>query len=266
MGISNHLQEVDRGFVKATAIPALADKPVVIGESDPEGCAACPGPENAYRNGTMYSSYTAASFARIWDLAVRRKARLEGVLSWSFEFEDQPWFAGYRQLASNGVALPVLNVFRLFAQLGPERLRATSDAQVPLDRIVAEGVRGPADIGTIATRGADGRIAILVWHYHDDDVTGAPAAIRLTLSGLRGTRPAGATIWRVDETNGNAFSAWKRMGAPLNPDSTQYAALETAATMQAQPLAITAGQGRGNVTAAFDLPRQGVALVVLPGR
>ncbi|HJO66605.1 MAG TPA: beta-xylosidase, partial [Sphingomonas sanguinis] len=100
MGIATQLKEVDRGFVKATALPALATKPVVIGESDPEGCAACPGPENAYRNGTMYSSYTAASFARIWELAERRHVNLEGVLSWSFEFENQPWFAGYRQLAS----------------------------------------------------------------------------------------------------------------------------------------------------------------------
>ena len=36
----------------------------MIGESDPEGCAACREPRDAYRNGTMYSSYTAASFPR----------------------------------------------------------------------------------------------------------------------------------------------------------------------------------------------------------
>ena len=29
-----------------------------------EGCAACQGPQLGYRNGTMYSSYTAAVFAR----------------------------------------------------------------------------------------------------------------------------------------------------------------------------------------------------------
>jgi xylan 1,4-beta-xylosidase len=265
MGLSNHLREVDRGFVKVTSVPALATRPVVIGESDPEGCAACPGPENAYRNGTMYSSYTAASFARIWELAARRRVNLEGVLSWSFEFEDQPWFAGYRQLASNGVALPVLNVFRMFAQLGPDRLHATSDAQVPLDRVVADGVRGAADIGTLATRTADGRTAVLVWHYHDDDVTGASAAIRLTVSGLRDKAPGQATIRRVDDANGNAFSAWKRMGAPLNPDATQYAALEAASAMQARPLALKA-DGRSGATVTFDLPRQGVALVVLEGR
>ena len=76
----------------------------------------------------------------------KHHVNLEGVLSWAFEFEDQPWFAGYRQLSTNGVDLPVLNVFRMFAKLGPERIAATSDAQIALDRIVANGVRGETDV------------------------------------------------------------------------------------------------------------------------
>ncbi|KHL24957.1 beta-xylosidase [Croceibacterium mercuriale] len=265
MGINTHLREVDRGFVKTTSIPALADKPVIIGESDPEGCAACPGPQNAYRNGTMYSSYTAASFARIWDLARRRNVNLEGVLSWSFEFEDQPWFAGYRQLSTNGVDLPVLNVFRLFAQLGTERLAATSDAQVPLDTIIADGVRGQADVGTIATRTADGKLAMLVWHYHDDDVPGPHARVSVTFDGLTGPAPTSAALWRVDGDNANAFTAWQKMGSPQAPDSEQYAQMEQASVMQPGTLAVVPGAG-GTATATLDLPRQGVALVVLDAR
>lgn len=71
MGISTQLQEVDRGFGLVASFPELKDTPIVIGESDPEGCAACQGDDFAYRNGTMYSSYTAASFARKHDLADR---------------------------------------------------------------------------------------------------------------------------------------------------------------------------------------------------
>lgn len=62
----------------------------------------------------MYSSYTAASYARIYDIAENTGVNIEGAVSWSFEFEDQPWFAGFRDLATNGVDKPVLNVFRLF--------------------------------------------------------------------------------------------------------------------------------------------------------
>lgn len=209
----------------------------------------------------MYSSYTAASFARIWELAERRRVNLEGVLSWSFEFEDQPWFAGYRQLATNGIDLPVLNVFRLFAQLGPQRLHAVSSAQVPLDRIVAEGVRGETDVGTLATRTANGDVAVLVWNYHDDDLPGSVASIRLTVKGSKRSAGRNATVWRVDESHGNAFSAWKRMGTPQSPNSSQYAQLEQASQMVPETVPIKAGRG-GASELELSVPRQGVALVV----
>ncbi len=260
MGIATHLQETTKGFAKIAAVPELASKPIVIGESDPEGCAACPGPANAYRNGTMYSSYTAASFARIWELAKKQKVNLEGVLSWSFTFEDQPWFAGYRQLATNGVDLPVMNIFRLFAKMGTDEVQATSSAQVPLERIVADGVGKAADVGVLATRAAGDKIEILAWNYHDDDVAGPDAAVKLTLSGLGAGAQRRVTLWRVDPTNANAFAAWKAMGSPQSPDATQYAALEKASTLLPSPpqtIAVKGGRGLLNL----NIPRQGVVLI-----
>ena len=77
MGIANQLATIDQGFSKIAAVPELKGKPIVIGESDPEGCAACQGPSLGYRNGTMYSSYTAAVFARKHELAALRGVNLE---------------------------------------------------------------------------------------------------------------------------------------------------------------------------------------------
>jgi len=263
MGIATHLMAADGGFTKVLSVPSLAAKPVVIGESDPEGCAACPGPENAYRNGTMYSSYTAASFARIWELAAKRKVNLAGIVSWSFEFEGQPWFAGYRQLATNGVDLPVLNVFRLFAKLGETRLASTSSAQIPLESVMADGVRGTPDVGTLATRTADGKVAVLVWHYHDDDLAGPDAQIHVSLTGLR-RAPTAATVWRVDPTHANAFASWQKMASPPTPNATQYAALEAASRMHPETVSIARGKA-GAATLDLRLARQGVALVLLDG-
>jgi xylan 1,4-beta-xylosidase len=262
MGIATHLKEVDNGFTKVLALPALAGKPVVIGESDPEGCAACPGPQNAYRNGTLYSSYTAASFARIWELAANRGVNLEGVLSWSFEFENQPWFAGYRQLATNGVDLPVLNVFRLFAKLGSERITSHSSAQVPLDVVMKDGVGGEGDVGVLATRDGRGRIAVLLWNYHDDDVPGPDAAVHVDIRAWKPKAGATATVWRVDKTHANAYSAWQAMGAPLAPDAAQYRELERASELRAEAVPVGAGRHRD---AGIDVPvpRQGVVLLVL---
>jgi xylan 1,4-beta-xylosidase len=181
MGIANQLETADEAFARVAIDPDLARKPIVIGENDPEGCAACPGPQNAYRNDTVYSSYTAASYARLWELARKRHVNLEGALTWAFTFVGQPWFAGYRQLSTNGVDLPVLNVFRLFSRLGTEQLAATSSDEVPLDRILSDGVRDRPDVGVLATRSHTGPVA---WRGRDVAAPPAPARCGVGRSGV----------------------------------------------------------------------------------
>src|SRR4029079_8904918 len=110
------------------------------------------GPALAYRNGTMYSSYTAAVFARKHDLAAQHAVDLESALTWAFEFEDQPYFAGFRSLASNGIDKPVLNVFRMFAHMNGQRLAVESDSAIPLDEITGSGVRNHSDVSALASR------------------------------------------------------------------------------------------------------------------
>ena len=59
MGSEFQLRDIHRGFEIVASFPELRRLPIIIGESDPEGCAACAArfhPQNAYRNGTMYSS------------------------------------------------------------------------------------------------------------------------------------------------------------------------------------------------------------------
>ena len=262
MGIAAQLKTADSGFMKIAAVPELKAKPIVIGENDPEGCAACPGAQNAYRNGTLYASYTAATYPRLWSLAQKRGVNLDGALTWAFEFEDQPWFAGYRQLSTNGIDLPVLNVFRLFAKLGPDEVAATSDAEVPLDSIEANGVAGAPDVGVLATRTPDHKLAIFVWHYHDDDVSGPVAHVKLHISGLTaGTLKV--TQWRVDGNNGNAFTAWQKMGSPQSPDEKQYQSLEAMSAMQPQTWPAPVATTGGGAELDFSLPRQGVSLLIV---
>ena len=263
MGIAEHLATIDQGFATIASFPKLKRTPIVIGESDPEGCAACQGPQLAYRNGTMYSSYTAASFARKHELAERHGVRLEGALTWAFEFEDQPYFAGFRALSSNGLALPVLNVFRMFSKMGGQRVAAESSARVPLERILAEGVRGAADVAALASREAN-RLAVLVWHYHDDDVPGPAAAVELSLSGPPDVvGSAKVAHYRIDEHHSNAYAAWKRMGSPIAPDRDQYRELEKTSALALLDSPAPARVERGAATPHFTLPRQGVSLLTI---
>jgi xylan 1,4-beta-xylosidase len=263
MGIANQLRVIEDGFRLVASYPELRDKPIVIGESDPEGCAACQGPALAYRNGTMYSSYTAAVFARKHDLAERHGVHLEGALTWAFEFEDQPYFAGFRSLASNGIDKPVLNVFRMWSRMKGRRLAAESDAAVGLDEMLKAGVRDRPDVSALASGDANG-LHVLVWHYHDDDVPGPPAAVTVSLKGLPFARgEARLHHFRIDEEHSNGFSAWKRMGSPQNPTPEQYARLEAAGQLAALGPAETLRVENRGALVRFLLPRQGVSLLAL---
>jgi xylan 1,4-beta-xylosidase len=264
MGLANQLRTIETAFERFSRYPELRDKPVIIGESDPEGCAACTGKEYDYRNGSLYASYTAASFPRKLELAERHGIRLEGAVTWAFTFADQPYFAGFRQVASNGLPLAVFNVFRMFAKLGSERLPATSSAALPLAQIIEHGVRGAADVGVLASRSNE-QLTVLVWHYHDDDEPGPDAVVQLVLDGLSASSSsARLTHYRVDETHGNAYTTWRQLGSPADPTPQQYATLEASsalATLEGAPPTVALDAGTARVE--FALPRHAVSLLVL---
>jgi xylan 1,4-beta-xylosidase len=224
MGVSNHLKAIANGLAIVASYPKFKDIPIIIGESDPEGCAACPArayPHNAYRNGTMYSSYTAEQIARTYELARLHNLNLLGSVTWAFEFEDQPYFDGFRDLATNGIAKPVLNVFRMLGRMGGDFLSVESAGALPLETVRDNGLRGQPDVNAIATR-KERTLSVLVWHYHDDDVPAAAAEVELVVDHVP-DGPVTVEHFRVDADHSNAYEAWKRMGAPQKPTADQYA-------------------------------------------
>jgi xylan 1,4-beta-xylosidase len=238
---------------------------LLLTEFDPEGCAACgmtTNPENAYRNGTLYSSYTASSFARLFDLAERYRVNLLGVTSWSFEFEGQPWFNGFRDLATNGVDKPVLNVFRMYGMMKGDRLKVVNKKEVSLDSMLRHSVRGKnPDVHALAT--ADkGSASIMVWNYHDADIRRVDAALRIVVKGI----PAEKILmshYRIDSAHSNSYVVWKKMGSPQKVSDEQFRQLEKAGQLALlrSPQWITTPKGEG--VFEFSLPSQGISLLRL---
>jgi xylan 1,4-beta-xylosidase len=265
-GIGAQIRDIDRGFEVVASYPELKGKPIIIGESDPDGCAACPASiyaQNGYRNGTLYASYTAAAFARKYALADRHGVNFEGAVTWAFEFEDQPYFAGFRVLSTNGLALPVMNVFRMFGLMSGKRVAAQSTGEVPLEQIRREGVLGKPDVSAMASL-SDGKLCILSWHHHDDDVPGPEADVELSVSNTAGNgTPVLIEHFRIDQDHSNVFEAWKRMGSPQRPSPPQYAALERASNLALRDSPRWVRAERGQLTIRYRLPRQAVSLHVL---
>jgi len=266
MNMGKQLRDIDKGFEIVASYPTLKNLPIIIGESDPEGCAACSedfNPQNAYRNGTMYSSYTAASYARKSDLAESRGVNLLGAVTWAFEFEDQAWFRGFRDLATNGVDKPVLNVFRMFGMMEGNRVVINQNLGYNFKNIRDSSVRGEKhDINAFAAK-EDRSATVMVWNYHDNnDLTVADAAVAVNMSGL----PNGKVLlrhYRIDRQHSNSYEAWKKMGSPKNPDKEQIGILEKAGQLEllSSPEWILVKNGKINLK--MDLPAQGVSFYQL---
>ena len=268
MNMGAQLNDIDQGFRIVASYPTLKDLPIIIGESDPEGCAACSEadyPHNAYRNGTMYAAYTAASFARKYDLAREHGVNLLGAVTWGFEFEEQAWYAGFRDMATNGVDKPVLNTFRMFGMMAPTRV-AVDQAPLPYDaRGIVEGsVRGAEDdVNALASTG-DRTTTVLVWNYHDDDKLDVPASpVKVDISGLPHDGPLLLTHYRIDQQHSNSYAVYQAMGKPQPPNEEQVAELAAAGQLDlyTSPEWVEVRDGRLRVE--MVLPRQGISLLQL---
>ncbi len=264
MSIKAQLNDVDAGLKLVGEFPELKELPIIIGEFDPEGCAACSSeytPQYNYRNGTMYSSTVANSYARLYELARKYNANLVGAVTWAFEFENQPWFAGFRDLSTNGVAKPVLNVFRMFGQMGGDIVESQSTGMLPVDSIVRNGVRKQPDIGILASRN-DSQAAVMLWNYHDlNDTDVEPAEIQLSIKTGTNVERVLVTHYRIDSEYSNSYTKWQEMGCPQNPDEKQLKELQKAGDLQTFGSPVWKQVSEGMITDSFFLPRQGVSFL-----
>jgi len=265
MGLATQLGNIAAGLAIVREFPELAGVPVILGESDPEGCAACSvatHPENAYRDGPLYGASIVAATARTGELAARAGIAIEGAVTWAFEFEGEPYFAGYRELATNGIAKPVLNAFRMLGKLSGDRIAAESSGGLALDDVLADGVSGRPDIGVAATRSGDA-VGALIWNYHDDDVPSeGTAAVSLEIGGLARNNHR-IRHFRMDGRHSNARAKWLSLGSPQSPSSEAYRQLEAASELEMLEPERIVTPSEGALRLGFSLPRHAVSLILL---
>ncbi|MEO8735274.1 MAG: glycosyl hydrolase family 39, partial [Edaphobacter sp.] len=141
---------------------------------------------------------------------------------------------------------PALNAFAMLHLLGDRRIRLDADS-------------------AIATRRADGSIAVALWNYAPPYGEGAtytppPAAagpsktITLKLEGVAATAPI--QIWRLDADHGNVLKSYDAMGRPAFPTRDQIAKLREAGK-PAPPESSSLKSGSLTIT----IPPQGLVLV-----
>ncbi|MGH9496554.1 MAG: GH39 family glycosyl hydrolase [Candidatus Sulfotelmatobacter sp.] len=266
MGLGHELRDVNEGLKIVASFPQFSRLPVVLSEADPEGCAACSAkdhPQNAYRNDTLYAAYTAVAIRKMLDLNVRSQTNLTGILTWAFEFEDQPYFVGYRALATNGIDKPVMNLFRMLGLMMGERVEVKSSGAMGLDEMLTSGVRAKVDVDGLAARG-DHQIAALVWNYQDDPASAVEKPVELHVSGLpMSAKRILIRHYRIDQSHSDSYTVWKAMGSPQSPNREQYERLKSAGQLQLLASPRWVENNAGAVQLDFTMPGESVSLVEL---
>ena len=144
MGIAKNARRCGTRASRSSSFPKFRNLPIVLSESDPEGCAACSArvyPQNAYRNGTLYPSYTAAMMKNIFELADRQQGQYRRHADLGVRVRRPAYFDGFRTLATNGIDKPVLNVFRMAGLMRGDRGEGGVRGAVATDAILKAGVR-----------------------------------------------------------------------------------------------------------------------------
>ena len=247
------------------------DTPAIVDECDagvPAHYGAYDNPNFAFQNTEYYPVFQAKLFKKILDLNEAEVVTVEQATSWSWYFEGERYFEGTRAfLTAGGVEKPLLNAYRMMARLGTTRLAATSSAASPADLVDAgDGLSMPEEVDVLASRGEDGRVALLVWRHTDDQyrTDDGPTPVRVTVDGLAAGEYA-LTHHRIDATHSNAHTVWRDLGSPQVPDDEQLAAVKARQGLEEFEPSRRIDVD-GPVTLDLELPLPSVSLLVLSAR
>jgi xylan 1,4-beta-xylosidase len=175
---------------------------------------------------------------------------------WAFSdvFEEQgvvrtPFYGGFGLMAADNIPKPTLNIFAALHKLGDRRIAVDSDS-------------------ILATKSADGRLALALWDYAPPTGTGPTYTMPTGPSGpaktfslhLTHIAPnASVEVLRVDDDHGNVLKAFDAMGRPtgsLTP--AQITQLRSAGAMApAEHLHLTQG------ALTLTVPAHGLAVVLI---
>ena len=178
-----------------------------------------------------------------------------------FEESGDPkalFHGGFGLIGLDGLRKPRYWAYYLLHQLGTDRLSVTG-----------AGVGFGGLVKTLATRGSDGSLSILLsnttpQHSYASGSTPLARHITLTISGLTPGTSYRLEHDRIDNDHSNVYGAWQAMDSPKWPNASQMASLHQEDALQSltPPSTVTTNQ-QGEFTLDFDLPMPAVSFIKL---
>ncbi|GHT63535.1 hypothetical protein FACS1894110_01540 [Spirochaetia bacterium] len=242
------------------------DLECVLSEADPDGWAAggCfDNPAFNFRNTEYYASYVASAYKNLYDLAAELKMDIRP-LAWAFMFEGERCFEGTRTFSTQGIDKAVLNVFKLYAKLGAQRVSLVSSRGLdPNSYKDYWGAGEGAEINGWATLTGTKSLETLVYCHEDTWETETSYPIEFAAEKIPFAGPYRITHYRIDKDHSNAYTEWVRQGRPDFPVGGQYDAIKARDGLELTEPVQTVAPVDGKVKLRFQLPVKSVSLIVI---
>ncbi|HWG63556.1 MAG TPA: hypothetical protein VG253_17835 [Streptosporangiaceae bacterium] len=211
-------------------------------------------------------------FAAAFLLSGMRSAlgRVEALSHWvaSDHFEElgmpsELFHGGFGLLSVGNLRKPRFWALALLARLGR---RGSAELGVQVSGDGAQGL-----VEAIATKGGDGRIAVLIWNsaldqsrMHGDPLLAREISLRVA---ARAGSAYTVTHYRIDAAHSNIVATWERIRDGRNwPDDGQWDALRAVNTLDELGPPATHEAGEEGLALGFTLPMPGVSYLELaPG-
>jgi xylan 1,4-beta-xylosidase len=261
------LSHIDVGYKIIEKYPAYRQLECVLSEIDPDGWAAGGAWDNPvlnFRNTAYYPSFVASTFDKVSRYA-RQKQWDVRLLTWAFLFVGERCFEGTRTFSTQGIDKAILNLFRMYAQIGAQEVLFESTGRKdPLTYSDICGRGEAADNSGFAALSENNSLEVLIYHHHDDWEAEGEVEIALNIENLPfGNENLVLKHYRIDDSHSNAYAEWVRQGKPMYPTPTQRSAIKAREGLELLHAPQTIVSQQGKVTLNFRLPLHGISLLVI---
>lgn len=176
-----------------------------------------------------------------------------------YVLEQNPFIGAMGLYGREGVKKPAYNAYSFLARLGDEQQAFT--------------VEGEGDVNGMAARDtSDGGMQVLIYNGQDPgagsttDIYYAETAaqdIGITVNGLNPDMAYDVTVYRVDETHGNAWGIWDSQGRPTMSSMTDENWTALRAGMESAPESVATAVCGSTFSQSFALSSPGALLLTI---
>ena len=240
---------------KIADIAGTAGIPVYITEGDIDiglNVTTTENPAVGYRNTEYHPVFQCAFAKEMLDLAINYPANpikclvFDGLFNPGFRI-----FEGQRTLfTAEEIEKPVFNSYRLLGKLGTQRIQLERSEKSTIDGL--------------ATR-IGNNIQVMIYNYDenvdDRELKKVQLSITLPFSGSYRLKH-----YRIDENHSNAYTIWKKMGRPYNPNETQLKQIKDRQGLELLEAEKSIKVKNNKAIIPIELPHHSVSLLVFEER